>query len=87
MLPLGNVHKDSIRDVWENSPELKRLLAFRFGDLDPKCAECKYSGACTVCLGAAYWENQGQFKPCVYTCGMAQTHYELGETLLELGRQ
>jgi len=86
-LSLGNIYKNSLCHVWENSPELKRLSAFQFGDLDPKCANCKYSGACVVCLGAAYSENQGQFKPCVYTCGMAQARYELSETLLELGGQ
>ncbi len=86
-LSLGNALKDSIRDVWENSPQLKSLCAFRFGDLDPKCADCAYSGARVVCLGAAYKENNGEFKPCVYTCGMARTRCELAENLLEISGQ
>lgn len=34
-LPLGNVRRQPLRDIWESSPALQRLRAMRMGDLKP----------------------------------------------------
>ncbi len=81
---LGNVRKDSIHDIWQNSPFLYKLRNFHFGDLSEKCHSCQYSGACAVCLGSAYKEHGGIFKPCHYTCEMAKTSFETEQKLLHI---
>lgn len=78
---LGNVKEVLIKDVWENSEEIKKLMAFKFKNLDKKCETCKYSSACTVCLGASYVENNGEFKPCKYTCAAARARCEESATI------
>lgn len=75
-LKLGNVKEDSIKNIWEQSKELKMVRNISFGDLSPECKTCKYSGVCNVCLGAAYAEHNGKVKPCSYTCNYAKMRYE-----------
>ncbi len=81
---LGNVRNNRLEDIWSNAPFLKYLQNFHFGDLSSECKSCQYSGACAVCLGAAYKEHKGEFKPCHYTCEMAKANFENASGLLDI---
>ncbi len=74
---LGNVRTESLKDIWTNSSELKKIRAFRFGDISPECHSCKHSGACVFCLGAALRENHGELGPCKLTCRNARLRHEI----------
>ena len=75
-LKLGNVRKNKIKDIWENSAELQELRKFKFRSLSPECGECEYSSACAVCLGASYIENDKKLMPCRTTCMAAKAKFE-----------
>jgi len=49
---IGNIRKQSIKDIWENSPVFK-LLRNR-ENLKGKCGKCKYKNLCGGCRAAAY---------------------------------
>jgi radical SAM protein with 4Fe4S-binding SPASM domain len=51
-LVIGNIRKQSIKDIWENSPVFK-LLRNR-ENLKGKCGKCKYKNLCGGCRAAAY---------------------------------
>ena len=73
-LVLGNVERDSVRDVWEH-PRLKELGKLRFGDVSPRCATCEDSGFCSVCP-AISWGESGKLSPCGFSCRHARTRHE-----------
>ena len=75
-IKLGNVRRDSISDVWQNSPELKKIQNLKFGDFGEHCRGCKYAAVCVACIGALYKENGGIIKPCDYVCRHAKLRYE-----------
>jgi radical SAM protein with 4Fe4S-binding SPASM domain len=53
-LPIGNVYRDSISDVWNNSPVLKALRNPAL--LKGTCASCEYRDGCRGgCRGLAYF--------------------------------
>lgn len=72
---LGNVAKNSVSDVWEHSPELKRLGQMKFRDISPRCATCEDSGFCSVCP-AISWGESGKLAPCGFSCRHARTRHE-----------
>jgi len=56
-LPLvaGNIRKNSIREIWENS-ELFKSLRGKV-NLGGKCGECEYAAVCMGCRARAYGET------------------------------
>ena len=46
---IGNLNRDSLREVCENSKEIKALKKITRNDF-PKCVQCKDRGYCTVCM-------------------------------------
>ena len=53
-VPIGNVYKDSLADIWENSPVLADL---RFRNLSGMCGACSYRYACGGCRAEAYYKG------------------------------
>ncbi|MBQ6924403.1 MAG: radical SAM protein [Kiritimatiellae bacterium] len=73
---LGNVTKDSLPDIWDNSLELNKLRQYRWRDVSAKCVTCEHSGFCMVCPGTSYAEC-GELAPCSYSCRHAQLKHNL----------
>jgi AdoMet-dependent heme synthase len=55
-MPCGNLLKQSFRDIWWGSSELKELRTVAVRDL-PTCSTCGHAGSCTRCPGLAYMEG------------------------------
>jgi len=51
-LPVGNLHKETLTDIWFNAPTFN-LLRDR-SNLKGKCGICEYRPVCGGCRGAAY---------------------------------
>ncbi|MFA5217374.1 MAG: PqqD family peptide modification chaperone [Bacteroidales bacterium] len=70
-LVVGNAYKQSLREIWENSPELKMLRTITNGSF-PKCIECEARDYCSMCLVRNYNENNGDmFKITKHFCDVA----------------
>ena len=53
---IGDLNKQSIREVWEDNEEIKRLRDIKWSDFT-KCLECNDRGYCTVCMMSNSNEN------------------------------
>ena len=74
--PLGNIRKQLIDDIWNNSFSLHKLRECKVGDL-PKCKECKYIDYCLFCPGMALLETGNMFQPYSEACLHAKAQYEI----------
>ena len=52
---LGNIRKQSIKSIWENSPVLVQLRQREL--LKGECGDCSYKVTCSGCRGRAYEET------------------------------
>lgn len=50
------MHETSLKDIWENSPQVKYLRGLRRKDI-PKCLDCPDRGFCAVCMARNANEN------------------------------
>lgn len=67
----GNVYKQSLKDIWENSPQMKQIRAITQGDF-PKCLKCNARDYCAMCLVRNYNESGGDmFKINKHFCDVA----------------
>lgn len=55
---IGNVYKDSLKNIWENSPKVKELRKITNASF-PQCVECEARNYCAMCLVRNYNENNG----------------------------
>lgn len=53
---IGDVRKQSIKDIWENSDELKKIRMYRVNDLIG-CDDCEDRKYCSFCMGNALNET------------------------------
>lgn len=68
---VGNVYNQSLKEIWENSPELKELRTITNGSF-PKCIECEARDYCAMCLVRNFNENNGDmFKITKHFCDVA----------------
>ena len=63
---IGNVRKDSIRDVWNNNAFLCNFRALE--RLDERCMRCEYLAMCGGGCRAAAYENFGNLEAADPTC-------------------
>ncbi|MBQ6472564.1 MAG: radical SAM protein [Victivallales bacterium] len=75
---LGNCYKQSLRDVWENSPRLKYLRQLRGKDF-PKCIHCKNRNYCSVCLVRNFNETGDMLKIIDHFCQVADINRQVVE--------
>jgi radical SAM protein with 4Fe4S-binding SPASM domain len=76
---VGNVYKNSLKDIWNNSIELKKIRNVRRGDF-PKCIKCEAKDYCNMCLVRNYNENDGNmFKTNEHFCKVAFLNKRLVE--------
>ena len=67
----GNVYKQSLKDIWDNSPQFKQVRAVTQGDF-PECLECEARNFCAMCLVRNYNESNGDmFKINKHFCEVA----------------
>lgn len=53
---IGNLNKQTIKEIWETSKEIQRLRQIK-RERFPKCVVCKDRGYCTVCMMSNANEN------------------------------
>ncbi len=67
----GNVYKQSLREIWENSSQLAQVRAVTQGDF-PECLKCEARNYCAMCLVRNYNESNGDmFKINKHFCDVA----------------
>ena len=68
---VGNVFKQSLKDIWEKSPQLAKVREVRQKDF-PKCLTCEARDYCNMCLVRNYNESGGDmFKINQHFCDVA----------------
>lgn len=76
---LGNVYKQSLREIWENSEKVKALRKITQASF-PKCLECDARDYCSRCLVRNYNESGGDmFAICQHFCDVAHLTKKLVE--------
>jgi radical SAM protein with 4Fe4S-binding SPASM domain len=55
-LPTGNLRRQKVLDIWQNSPEMAEVRSITGKDL-PTCSQCSHLGSCSRCPGLAYMEG------------------------------
>lgn len=86
---LGNVYKQPLKQIWEESPKVKNLRKITQASF-PKCVDCEARQYCARCLVRNYNENGGNmFKINKHFCDVAFLNKRLveerfGEKLKEL---
>jgi radical SAM protein with 4Fe4S-binding SPASM domain len=53
---LGNIQDQSLKDIWETSPQIKQLRSIRRSNF-PKCMNCVDSKFCLICMARNANEN------------------------------
>lgn len=70
-LIVGNVFRQPLKEIWEQSPQLAVIRKVRHRDF-PKCMECKARDFCSMCLVRNFNENNGDmFKTSEHFCKVA----------------
>lgn len=70
-LIVGNITKQTLKEVWENSEKLDELRKIRRKDF-PKCLQCEARRFCSMCLERNFNENNGDmFKVNKHFCEVA----------------
>lgn len=78
-LVVGNVYKQSLKDVWENSPVLAKVRAVTRGDF-PRCMKCPDADFCAMCLVRNFNESDGDmFAINEHFCKVAHLNREMVE--------
>jgi radical SAM protein with 4Fe4S-binding SPASM domain len=82
---LGNVYKESLQEIWENSQRLKELRKITQSSF-PQCLECDARDYCARCLVRNYNESGGDmFKINKHFCEVAFLNKRLVEEYKEKG--
>lgn len=60
---LGNIKKESVKDIWKNSPKLEELRELTVEKIE-KCNTCKFKHLCNGgCRGSAYLAHKSLYAP------------------------
>ena len=75
----GNVYKQSLKEIWDNSPQFAELRKITQGSF-PQCLTCEARDYCHICLVQNYNESNGDmFKINPYYCEVAFLNKRLVE--------
>ena len=70
-LVVGNVFKQPLKEIWENSPQLAEIRKITHKDF-PKCLKCEARDYCAMCLVRNYNESGGDmFSTNKHFCDVA----------------
>lgn len=75
-LPLGNCYKQSLKEVWLDSPAIRKLRAVRGADF-PKCATCKDRDYCAICMCRNFNETGDMFRVAEHFCKVAEINHKV----------
>lgn len=76
---IGNVYKQSLLEIWENSEKLKLIRSVTNADF-PKCLDCEARDYCSTCLVRNYNESGGDmFELPKHFCDVAFLNKRLVE--------
>lgn len=76
---LGNVHEQSLKDIWKNSERIKFIRSIKKSSL-PACMRCNAKDYCIMCLVRNFNENNGDmFKVSEHFCQVAFLNKRLVE--------
>ena len=70
-LVAGNLRKQSFSEIWNHSPEFKKLRRSVMGDLR-ECKDCELLGYCYRCPGLAMLEDGDAYGPSKNACVTAE---------------
>lgn len=80
---VGNVFRNSLKDIWEKSPKLESVRKVKRKDF-PKCLTCTARDFCNMCLVRNYNESHGDmFKINNHFCKVAFLNKRLVEEWME----
>jgi len=79
---VGNVFRESLRAIWESSPQLRAIRGITYADF-PKCLNCEALDFCNICLVRNFNESGGDmFRVSPHFCEVAFANKRLAESLL-----
>lgn len=82
----GNVYRQSLRDIWENSEKIKQIRRVTQGDF-PKCITCEARDYCARCLVRNYNECDGDmFSTPQHFCDVAFLNKRIVEEYKQAGK-
>lgn len=82
---LGNVYRQSLQEIWENSPKIKELRKITQASF-PECLKCEARDYCARCLVRNYNENGGDMlRVNKHFCDVAFLNKRLVEEYREKG--
>jgi radical SAM protein with 4Fe4S-binding SPASM domain len=86
-MALGNVHEQSIKDIWEKSPRMQELRGITKGSI-PQCLDCADRQFCAPCLVRNFNESNGDYlKVNPHFCQAARINRRLVEERREQRRK
>jgi radical SAM protein with 4Fe4S-binding SPASM domain len=74
--PYGNVHKDTIKDIWYKSSTLNHVKNIKWKDLT-ECKECSIKDFCYKCPGISLLEDGDIFAKSSLACNHASIRHRL----------
>lgn len=78
---VGNVYKQSLKEIWDNSEQLKKIRAVTQGDF-PQCMDCEARNFCAMCLVRNFNESNGDmFKINKHFCDVAFLNKKIVEEI------
>ena len=80
--PLGNCYRQRLREVWENSPQIKYLRGLRGKDI-PKCIHCQNRNYCSMCLVRNFNETGNMLQVAEHFCRVAEINHQVVDELHE----
>ena len=81
---LGNAYKQSLKDIWENSNQIKELRKVTNASFT-ECIVCEAKDYCAMCLVRNYNENNGDmFKITKHFCEIAFLNKKMVEEYFEV---
>lgn len=76
---VGNVFRESLKEIWEHSPKLEQIRKVKQKDF-PKCLRCEAKDFCNMCLVRNYNESGGDmFKINEHFCKVAFLNKQIAE--------
>lgn len=70
---IGSILDSSVKDIWNNSSELKMIRTLRNRDRK-QCVQCPHFDVCNFCPGIALTETGNMLKPYAEACTIAQAY-------------
>jgi radical SAM protein with 4Fe4S-binding SPASM domain len=80
---LGNAYKQSLKDIWDNSEQIKKLRKITNASF-PECITCEARDYCAMCMVRNYNENNGDmFKITKHFCDVAFLNKKMVEDFIK----